>query len=62
MTSEIDPRQVGLKHALEIVDLPAPTALNPFGIEPVDPDQHVDGTDITLGLRRRNRGPGHARA
>ncbi len=27
MTSEIDPRQVGLKHALEIVDLPAPPAL-----------------------------------
>jgi hypothetical protein len=44
-----DARQVGLGRCLEVFDLPAPPAIDRPGVEPSDPDQHVDVADVILG-------------
>ena len=52
-------RQVGLHDGLEIADLPLPPALDRAGIEPSDPDEHVDGARIFLGRKGGLGRPDH---
>src|SRR5260370_42030821 len=49
------PRQVALHHTLEVVDLTSPPLFHLPGIQPPDPDEHVDRACIALGSKRRLR-------
>jgi hypothetical protein len=42
---------------LEAIGLPPPPALDRGGVEPTDPDQHVDRADEVLGGKRRLGSP-----
>ena len=49
-------RQLALHDTLEIVDLTSPPLFHLPGIQPPDPDEHIDRACIALGGQRRLRG------